>query len=250
VEGKHPLGMIGNVIGIVNQLSNFYEYQLYCKNLHISLSSFNTEIIRSINKKSEEQLINEIINDYSNIIDRTYYNIFSIDPSDCTDYDDAFSIVKLSSDITQLSIYIANVPIWLDYLNLWQYFTERISTIYLPDKKRPMIPSILSDCLCSLCEKKKRIAFAIDLFIQDNKIINIQYSNCVIIVKKNFCYEEQELLTNPDYNNLFEIVSQVSLSSKFNINIKNSIINHKINKNEAKFHLIHICPYLIFNNFE
>ena len=36
---------------------------------------------------------------------------------------------------------------------LWRSFTKRVSTIYLPDKKRPMLPTILSDCLCSLQEK-------------------------------------------------------------------------------------------------
>ena len=34
-----------------------------------------------------------------------------------------------------LRIYISNVSIWLDYLNLWNIFSDRVSTIYFPDKK-------------------------------------------------------------------------------------------------------------------
>ena len=42
----------------------------------------------------------------------------------------------------------------------------RISTIYLPDKKRPMLPTILSDCLCSLQANKNRIAFVLDIKLE------------------------------------------------------------------------------------
>jgi len=222
---KYPHAKLSNSIGIVSHLPSFYEYQLYCKHLHISLSSINTETIRSINKKSEEDLITELIQKYSDfdIKDRTDYNVFSIDPLHCVDFDDAFSIVQQPSGIVKLSVYIANVTIWLDHLNLWKHLTERISTIYLPDKKRPMLPSILSDNLCSLCEKKRRFAFTLDIFIQDDKIIDTQFNNCIIIVKKNYCYEEPSLFLNKDYTVLFDVVSRMSLSSKFNIyNITNS----------------------------
>ena len=32
-----------------------------------------------------------------------------------------------------------------DHLNIWESFSRRVSTIYLPDRKRPMLPTILSD---------------------------------------------------------------------------------------------------------
>ena len=65
----------------------------------------------------------------------------------------------------------------MDVLNLWDSFSQRISTIYLPDRKRPMLPTILSDCLCSLQEKTTRIAFTMDIFIKDGAIIDTKYSN-------------------------------------------------------------------------
>jgi hypothetical protein len=37
-EEKHPIGAINQIVGDINVLSNFYEYQLYCKNLYVSLS--------------------------------------------------------------------------------------------------------------------------------------------------------------------------------------------------------------------
>ena len=106
------------------------------------------------------------------------------------DFDDGFSIVDRENGIQQLSIYISNVTILMDVLNLWGSFSRRISTIYLPDKKRPMLPTILSDCLCSLQENVTRVAFVMDVFIQNNDIIDIQYSNSLIRVRKNYRYEE------------------------------------------------------------
>jgi exoribonuclease R len=63
----------------------------------------------------------------------------------------------------------------MDVLNLWDSFSRRISTIYLPDKKRPMLPTILSDCLCSLQENVRRVAFVMDVFIKENEIIDIKF---------------------------------------------------------------------------
>jgi exoribonuclease R len=54
----------------------------------------------------------------------------------------------------KISIYISNVPLWMEELDLWNSFSERISTIYLPDRKRPMMPLALSNCVCSLCEHR------------------------------------------------------------------------------------------------
>ena len=43
-DEKHPRGEITRTIGPVNILSNFYEYQLACKNLDISLKDFTKNI--------------------------------------------------------------------------------------------------------------------------------------------------------------------------------------------------------------
>ena len=54
--------------------------------------------------------------------------------------------------------------LWMEELDLWNSFSERISTIYLPDRKRPMMPLALSNCVCSLCENEEtRLAFGIDI---------------------------------------------------------------------------------------
>ena len=63
----------------------------------------------------------------------------------------------------ELEQYISNVVFWMEILDLWESFDDRIATIYLPDRKRPMLPTILSDALCSLQENRIRFAFTLDI---------------------------------------------------------------------------------------
>jgi hypothetical protein len=222
---KHPIGKLDNVIGEIDVLDNFYEYQLYCKSLNASIQKFQKDTSKAIESKSHEGIIDIIKNKYPNIEDRTdhkLWHIITIDPPKSQDFDDGFSIIEHENGIQQLSIYISNVTIWLDTLNLWDSFSRRISTIYLPDKKRPMLPTILSDCLCSLQENVTRIAFVMDIYIKNEEIIEIKYNNCFIKVYKNYCYEEPRLLADDKYHKLLDATKQLSKKIRYINNVRNS----------------------------
>jgi exoribonuclease R len=170
---KHPYGSLSQMIGSVDILDNFYEYQLYCKSLNASIQKFIKDTSKALKSQPHNSFIENICTKYPNIEDRTTgYNVFTIDPPNSVDFDDGFSIKSLDNDVKCLSIYIANVTLWMDILGLWDSFSRRISSIYLPDRKRPMLPTILSDCLCSLQEKTVRLAFVMDIFIKDSEISN------------------------------------------------------------------------------
>jgi len=214
-DSKHPEGRMVQNIGNVDKLDNFYEYQLYCKSLNASIQGFNRATSNSLKSKSHNEFIELIMNKYSNMNDRRDDNIFTIDGEGCMDYDDAIGIIK-NNDKTVLSIYISNVTVWIEYLNLWKSFSRRISTIYLPDRKRPMLPTVLSDMLCSLQEKEIRFAFVIDIEIDDNlDISNISFNNSIIKVSKNYRYEEESLLNMKDYNLIKNIVSSFNRKKKY-----------------------------------
>jgi exoribonuclease R len=159
----------------------------------------------------------------------------TIDPPNSQDFDDGFSLVMLDDGVKQLSIYISNVTIWMDVLNLWNSFSRRISTIYLPDKKRPMLPTILSDCLCSLQENVRRVAFVMDVFIKENEIINIQFCNAIISVSNNYVYEEAKLLGDAKYHIVLDMVHELSKKYKYINNVRNS---HEL-----------VCYLMIFMNY-
>ena len=110
----------------------------------------------------------------------------------------------------------------MDVLNLWNSFSRRISTIYLPDKKRPMLPTILSDCLCSLQENVRRVAFVMDVFIKENDILDIKFCNAVIKVSNNYVYEDVKLLGNQKYHDILDAAENLSKKYKYINNVRNS----------------------------
>ena len=237
---KHPMGKLDNVIGPVDILENFYEYQLYCKSLHASIQKFQKDAKKTIQNKSYEEIIENIKDTYPNIQDRTdktKWNIITIDPVNSQDFDDGFSVIDLDDERKQLSIYISNVTIWLDVLNLWSSFSRRISTIYLPDKKRPMLPTILSDCLCSLQQNVKRIAFVMDIIVNNEDICEIHYNNAIINVNKNYVYEDPKLLGDKTYHHILNITQIISKNTRY------KYMNHIKNSHDI------VCYLMILMNY-
>lgn len=220
-DKEHPIGMLTHTIGDVNKLENFYEYQLYCKSLNASIQNFTRQTKNVLNIKSQKEYFDFIMKNNPQIQNRTENYIFTIDGKNTLDFDDAISI-RFEDEVKIISIYISNVSIWLDTLNLWDSFSNRISTIYLPDKKRPMLPTILSDNLCSLKENELRFAFVIDIHIKNDMFIKTEFNNCLIKVAKNYIYDDKKLLKDSNYQKLFETVKSILPNYKYIPSIKNS----------------------------
>jgi exoribonuclease R len=191
-DNKHPYGDLVNVLGNVSSLDTFYEYQLYCKSLYASIQKFTKHTMKQLKKHSEQYFIEQIKKKYK-LENRIGRDITTIDPNTSKDFDDAFGIVEDDNEYV-ISIYITNVSMWLDVLNVWGSFTERVSTIYLPDRKRPMLPTILSDTLCSLKENDIKFAFTLDLHIDKKTFTlnNYKFSNTIIKIRKNYVYDTEE----------------------------------------------------------
>ena len=227
---NHPYGIIIQNLGVIDNLSNFYEYILYCKSLQISNSKFNKMTNQKLKTKTHDEWIQQILTKNNNIIDRTKgYYVFSIDGSSTTDFDDAISFQN-----NILSIYISNVAIWLDILNLWDAFSRRVSTIYLPNQKRNMLPNILSDELCSLIKNQNKIALTMDIHLDIDEtnniksILKIEFHNCLIKLKENFIYESPKLLKNKHYNHILDIVKELNKNHLpiHNIRGSNDVISY------------------------
>ena len=204
---KHPMGLITNTLGNVDEFNVYCDYQLYCRNVHVSLQKFNKIVSDKVfglgnTDRPVDVIMDKVIEKY-NLEDRTDMNIIAIDPLGARDYDDALGIIELANGEHILSVYITNVVIMLEMLELWDNFTDRITSIYLPDTKRSMLPAILSEILCSLVMKNKSIAFAMDITLNMNyEIIDIEFKNCLISVTNNYIYNSETLLADPLYNEL------------------------------------------------
>jgi hypothetical protein len=205
-DNKHPYGVLTETVGDVDILENFYEYQLYCNNLHMSISSFNKDVKRVLTK--ENDIIHHIQNKHEFKDHRQKY-VFSIDPANSTDFDDAFCI-EAHDTHTTMFVYISDVVDIIDYLDLWKSLSERVSTIYLPDKRRPMLPAMLSDSICSLQKDNDRLAVCFEFRFDKNN--TIEYSGiyrATINVNENFEYDEKKLLTNRTFKKLLEFTNSM-----------------------------------------
>lgn len=211
---KHPIGILTNTIGNVNDLTNFYEYQLYCKSLNASIQGFTRAASAALKLRTKEEYINSILTNYKGIDDRRDYDIITIDAPGSQDFDDAIGFRK-TDDGSIISIYITNVFLWMETLKIWNAFSDRISTIYLPDRKRPMLPTVLANCLCSLQENEDRFAFVLDIHIKDGDITKHEYKNAIIKVSKNFNYNEGELLENKIYVCLLNEIQILSKKHRY-----------------------------------
>lgn len=224
-EYQHPRGIIVETLGDVSNLEAFYEYKLYCRNLNTNNKDFSKKTHKLFHTEKTEEYIQQIQNNpHFYIEDRTHEFIFTIDPNNSLDYDDGFCYKMNPDGSKTVSIYIANVFFWMETFGMWKSFQKRVSTIYLPDKRRPMLPTILSDNLCSLLENQKRFAFCMDINYSNNSDgeatgefrsgpnPKISYSNVLISVKKNFVYEESSLLKNSHYKGLLELTKELDPS--------------------------------------
>ena len=214
----HPIGTLVQVLGDVTKLDNFYEYQLYCKSLYASIQTFTKAAMKTLKAKSTTYFIENI---EKHMIDRTDTEIFSIDPKTSKDFDDAFSFEE-SNDHHLVSIYIANVALWLDVMGIWESFSRRVATIYLPDRKRPMLPTVLSDLLCSLQEGETRFAFTLDLKISKDtgEIVDSSFYNSKICVKKNYTYNN--VGEYDKYKKLFDCVKKMNKYQNYVTYLKDS----------------------------
>ena len=234
---KHPVGTLTNNFGDVDNIDNYIEYKMSCKHLNDSLQQLNRIIIR----KLREYTLDKIPYYYNNqpIEDRRTYDIITIDSDNCEDIDDAIGISNLH-DNTVLSIYITNVPLMLEYLNLWEFITNRVSTIYLIEQKLPMFLKQLSDNLFSLKSDNDRVAFVLDVYINNktHRIEDVKYNNVIINVKKNYTYKSMELLKLPLYDKIKNLVTKMNdycLNSRYIEEITNS------------HHVIEYCMILMNN---
>ena len=198
----NPRGMLTNVIGDVDVLDNYYEYQLHCKSLSDSIQHFSKRVASS--------LIDIIHPQYIPCDDRTSLKTITIDPSGTKDFDDAFSVFSVSEHLLRVSIHIANVSACLDAYQLWDH-VSRVATIYLPNKNKPMLPPRLSEYDCSLVSGKSRIAFTMDIIVNmtTGTVVDTTFQNTKICVARNYVYDEPELLVNNTYRTLLGVTNKL-----------------------------------------
>lgn len=116
----------------------------------------------------------------------------TIDPVDAKDFDDALSFRELPNGHYEIGVHIADVSHFVRQKTaLDQEAYNRATSVYLVDRTIPMLPSVLSDNLCSLVPKQDRLTFSAIMEMDlTGKIYDKWIGKTVIHSDRRFSYEE------------------------------------------------------------
>lgn len=95
--------------------------------------------------------------------------IFTIDPADAKDHDDALSIQRGEDGLWEVGVHIADVSHYVEEGGeIDQEAFRRATSVYLVDRVIPMLPETLSNDLCSLRPHEDRFAISLLLRLDDD----------------------------------------------------------------------------------
>jgi len=128
----------------------------------------------------------------ANRLDYRQVPVFTIDPDDAKDFDDALSLETLAGGDTRIGIHIADVSAYVKTgTALDTEAQKRGNSTYLVGTVIPMLPEKLSNGLCSLVEAQDRLCKATFLiFAQNGKLKETTFANTVIRSRKRLTYKQ------------------------------------------------------------
>jgi ribonuclease R len=126
--------------------------------------------------------------------------VFTIDPDDAKDFDDALSYEELDGGEVRVGIHIADVSTYVrPGTELDREAQRRGNSTYLVGVVIPMLPEKLSNGLCSLVEAEDRLCKAVFLtFGRNGKVKETSYANTVIRSRKRLTYKQAYALMFED----------------------------------------------------
>lgn len=117
--------------------------------------------------------------------------IFTIDPADAKDFDDAISIAKTKAGYT-LGVHIADVAHYVGAgSKLDREARTRTASVYLVDRVLPMLPERLSNELCSLREREDKLTMsAIMELDHEGKLLDYKLYESIINSRARLDYDQ------------------------------------------------------------
>jgi len=233
-EGRDHFGEIIKIIGHKNDvgvdiLSYAYQYEFD--------PTTSDDVLEAVSKIPNEVLPTEI----EGRLDLRSETIFTIDGDDTKDIDDAISIKKLSSDVYELGVHIADVSHYVKKDSIIDKDAyERGTSVYLVDRVIPMLPHKLSNGICSLNPEVPRLALSCIMKINSKGyVISYQIKKSVIQSKKQMTYNAvNDILENGIIPSGYEpFVSDLKLMNELSNILRKKMVNHgylEFNRPEAK----------------
>lgn len=141
-------------------------------------------------EKAEVDVAGALGEGYRDLRDRF---VFTIDPADARDFDDAISIDEVDG-LVRLGVHIADVSHYVPWNSSIDFDARRRATsVYLVDRVIPMLPEELSNDICSLKPGEPRRAMTADMFLDGSfEVKRATFYPSVIESKARLSYEEAQ----------------------------------------------------------
>lgn len=189
---RGPAGVVEEVIGPADAPGNDILAIVHGHELPLD---FPEEVLAEARAISRRGIRPEDLEGRTDLRDRV---VFTIDPADARDHDDALSIIAHEDGTHEVGVHIADVsfyvrpgsPIDIEALN-------RGTSVYLVDRVIPMLPHELSSDLCSLRPDEDRLAMSLLLRIDaDGSVRSHSLVRSVIRSRHKLSYDEAQEVLN------------------------------------------------------
>lgn len=245
-EGHEYIGEILRIIGHKNDvgvdiLSYVYQYDFD--------PVYSEEVMQAVEKIPTEVTFT----DMEGRTDLRSEVIFTIDGDDTKDIDDAISINKISDDMYELGVHIADVSHYVKKDGIIDKDAyDRGTSVYLVDRVIPMLPHKLSNGICSLNPNVDRLALSCVMHINSKGYVkDYKIFKSVIRSKKQMTYNcvNQILEENVVPEGYEVFVDSLKLMNELSNILRKKMVNHgylEFNRPEPKILVDENChPYKI-----
>lgn len=147
--------------------------------------------------------------------------VFTIDPADAKDFDDAVSLERVGADDARhrsgarwrMGVHIADVSHYVPWDSSIDLDARRRATsTYLVDRVIPMLPHELSNELCSLKPREVRRCMTVDLYLdRSGRVVSYELYPALMRSAARLTYDEaQEMLESPEVEGLHDLRSELT----------------------------------------
>ncbi len=187
-EYRDPEGKVVEVFGKRGQFQ--VEMQALASDHGLS-KDFPEDVVKESESFSETLSKEEI----AKRLDLRKETIFTIDPEDAKDFDDAVSLVDNNDGTVTLGVHIADVSHYVtEGSALDREALYRGTSVYLAGGVIPMLPEHLSNNICSLKEGVERLTYSCMMIVEEatGKVLSSSFAKSVIKSAMRFSYQEAE----------------------------------------------------------
>ncbi len=184
-EAKNPIGEVLDILGQAGDNTT---------EMHAILAEYGLPYVYPKNVEAAAEKIPDDLNPEEIAKRRDFRDVvtFTIDPKDAKDFDDALSIRKISNNLWEVGVHIADVTHYVTEGSIIdKEAVKRATSVYLVDRTIPMLPERLSNGICSLRPDEEKLTYSVIFKMNDKaEVKDAEIIHTIIKSNRRFNYDE------------------------------------------------------------